>query len=1381
MIKPQSSLISRCFLLMVLLVFVSVQKGHAQDCAVDAGSDQTFNQTTAVFLNADTPPVGMGSWTQLSGPTLVTFDDENNPNTQVFNTALGTYIFQWTVSDATCDTASDTAAITIEGIDLEMEIVVSDTEPDIGDVVTFTINLSNFGDVGATGVVVENFVPSGFTNITAIDNSGTFSFLTDKVTWTGVNVSVGTNTASLNFNATVLTPTGTTGEYTNTAEVIFANQLDVDSTPNNDDGDQSEDDEDTITAAPLQADLSLVKSVVGGNLSPYVGAQISFEISISNDGPHDATNVRVVDQLLSGFSFVSYSATIGTYNPTSGFWEVGTLPNGNTETLTIDVEVNASGNYTNTSQVIASDAFDIDSTPSNGVSSEDDQGDVVVAPEELIDLSLTKTINKSPPLVSDNVRFTLTVTNDGPSDATSVEVTDLLPSGYAYVSDNSGGAYDETTGVWNLGSLANGSSTSLSILCNVNSSGDYDNVAEITGHDQVDIDSTPNNDVSGEDDQDQVSIIPNPLVDISVTKTVDELIPEVGEEILFTVTVQNDGPSDATNIVVTDVLASGYQLVNSNPSVGTYNATNGSWVVGDLANGASETLEVAVEVLSTGNYTNTAELTNVAEGDVDSSPNNNNESEDDQQTVEPVVIPVVDLQLRKSVNVLSPYVGQEVIFTINMTNLGPSDASGVEVMDLLPDGYTYVSHGTTAGIFNATSGMWVLNGDLANGSTETLSIVAAVNNTGDYFNVAEVFAVDQYDSNSIPNNNNIFENDQDNAGTTPVPSADLNVNVSVDNELPDVGSQVIFTITLTNEGPSDAIGVEVENLLPDGFTYVSDDSGGLFDPSDGIWNVGTIALESQMEMNIVAEVNPSGNYTATTEVIDATFFDADSTPNNNVLSEDDQDEQLVTPRHVTDISVSKAVNDMNPEVGDELVFTIQVNNDGPNDASGLIIEDELETGYQFVSATTSAGIYDEIAGSWGLPAVTNGSSQTLEIRAIVLSSGAYKNTAELIALDTYDPDSSPNNNLGSEDDQSTVIPVPGGLNDLSLSKTVDNINPNVGDAVRFVVSITNNGPSDARNVEVTDLLPSGYTYESHSSTAGVYNVDSGIWNVNRTILNQDAESLEILAVVNAPTGTENEYLNEAFVSSSLYADPDSDPSTGVDEDDFADGIEDDDEATAFVVPQTTDISVSKNVNNTMPNIGDEVVFEITVTNQGVDDAANIGIQEELPLGYQFISSEVTVGTYDSEASFWEIQSLSVSETATLLLTAEVLDVEDYVNRVNLVYVDQWDVDESNNTAEAFVEPSCLVVYNEFSPNGDGVNDFFKIDCISRYPGNSLQVYNRWGNIVFQTKSYKNDWDGTPNGRAMVQPEDQLPVGTYYYILDLGDGTEPRTDWLYLNR
>ena len=92
-----------------------------------------------------------------------------------------------------------------------------------------------------------------------------------------------------------------------------------------------------------------------------------------------------------------------------------------------------------------------------------------------------------------------------------------------------------------------------------------------------------------------------------------------------------------------------------------------------------------------------------------------------------------------------------------------------------------------------------------------------------------------------------------------------------------------------------------------------------------------------------------------------------------------------------------------------------------------------------------------------------------------------------------------------------------------------------------------------------------------------------------------------------------------------------------------------------------------------------------------------------------------------------------------------------------------------------------MIYNEFSPNGDGVNEFFRIDCISQYPNNKLQVYNRWGNLVFEQEGYNNTWDGTSTGRVTINESKYLPVGTYYYILNLGDGSEPLTDWLYINR
>ena len=74
-----------------------------------------------------------------------------------------------------------------------------------------------------------------------------------------------------------------------------------------------------------------------------------------------------------------------------------------------------------------------------------------------------------------------------------------------------------------------------------------------------------------------------------------------------------------------------------------------------------------------------------------------------------------------------------------------------------------------------------------------------------------------------------------------------------------------------------------------------------------------------------------------------------------------------------------------------------------------------------------------------------------------------------------------------------------------------------------------------------------------------------------------------------------------------------------------------------------------------------------------------------------------------------------------------------------------------------------------------------IDCIETFPNNKLEVYNRWGNIVYSKKGYRNDWDGTSNGRAVINGSDQLPVGTYYYVIDLGEGSEPKVGWLYINR
>ena len=80
-----------------------------------------------------------------------------------------------------------------------------------------------------------------------------------------------------------------------------------------------------------------------------------------------------------------------------------------------------------------------------------------------------------------------------------------------------------------------------------------------------------------------------------------------------------------------------------------------------------------------------------------------------------------------------------------------------------------------------------------------------------------------------------------------------------------------------------------------------------------------------------------------------------------------------------------------------------------------------------------------------------------------------------------------------------------------------------------------------------------------------------------------------------------------------------------------------------------------------------------------------------------------------------------------------------------------------------------------------ITTLFLISCIENYPNNKLEVYNRWGNIVYQAKGYSNTWDGTSNGRVTINEAKELPVGTYYYVLDLGDGSKPKTGWIYINR
>jgi gliding motility-associated-like protein len=92
-----------------------------------------------------------------------------------------------------------------------------------------------------------------------------------------------------------------------------------------------------------------------------------------------------------------------------------------------------------------------------------------------------------------------------------------------------------------------------------------------------------------------------------------------------------------------------------------------------------------------------------------------------------------------------------------------------------------------------------------------------------------------------------------------------------------------------------------------------------------------------------------------------------------------------------------------------------------------------------------------------------------------------------------------------------------------------------------------------------------------------------------------------------------------------------------------------------------------------------------------------------------------------------------------------------------------------------LEPCRVVVYSGVTPNGDGVNDTWRIENISEFPGNHVSVYNRWGVQLFDTRNYDNDNNFWPKPEIL----NTLVSSTYFYVIELGDNSKPLKGWIEL--
>lgn len=357
---------------------------------------------------------------------------------------------------------------------------------------------------------------------------------------------------------------------------------------------------------------------------------------------------------------------------------------------------------------------------------------VLLAPADAqaqADLALTKTVSNATPNVGNQITFTITLTNNGPASAGGVTVTDLLPPGLTFVSATpSQGTYVSATGLWSVGTIASGASTTLGIVATVVSPAAQTNTASITASDQAD--PTPGNNTATVTETPQVA-------DLALVKTVSNATPNVGNQITFTITLTNSGLNTATNVAVTDLLPAGLTFVSATPTQGTYSAGTGLWTVGTVTTATPQTLTIVATVVSPNAQTNTASITASDQFDANAGNNTATATETPQQA---------NLALTKTVNNATPTVGSNVTFTITLTNNGPVTATTVAVTDFLPAGLTFVSATPSQGTYASATGVWTV-GTLASGVSQTLAIVATVIGASAMTNIATVTASGQTDPN----------------------------------------------------------------------------------------------------------------------------------------------------------------------------------------------------------------------------------------------------------------------------------------------------------------------------------------------------------------------------------------------------------------------------------------------------------------------------------------------------------------------------------------------------------------------------------------------------------------------------------------------------------
>ena len=413
--------------------------------------------------------------------------------------------------------------------------------------------------------------------------------------------------------------------------------------------------------------------------------------------------------------------------------------------------------------------------------------------------------------------------------------------------------------------------------------------------------------------------------------------------------------------------------------------------------------------------------------------------------------------------------------------------------------------------------------------------------------------------------------------------------------------------------------------------------------------LGSLASGATVTVKIVVGVDPSLAATGLTNTAAVTAATGDPNPLNNVASvttevEDSADLSLVKHGPPTALA------------GNKVSYTLTVSNAGPSAAKKVAVRDPLPAGETFVSASPSQG-------SCGARAVITcqlgelgaGARATIVLIVLVQSGTAGSTLTNNATVSATTPDANLGNNTGSTN-SAVAPPVPPEIAVTGPSMVV------AGEPITWTVTVYNPSPYTATGFVVSDPLPRGVAYRSSSNTCTLAN---GIITCELAPLPPHSRGTIAVTGTIEPGFSAPSVTDSAHVSSSTNA-------------------------VSFTATVTHEaglrtVAAAKTVNKQPADVGETLVYTVTVTNVGPSNATGVEATDHLPGGVKLAIVSTTGGSYDAATGRWSIGPLQVSATATLTVDAVVEDSaagQTVTNHVDITHSDQPDPDTANRSAAA---------------------------------------------------------------------------------------------------